>query len=313
MRSCGGAVQGIKEVPLLLPPPLPDHNNDEDEDEDDNDDDEGPQTYTNENTSERKYHNRADDGFVFFDCGSYVSLPKDISSSSSSGVIPNNIMCSLSLPTTNALESKRQQKIRTIITTGPPSFQTLVRGSSGSSSIDLDTKTEEVYDDDGNDENDVNSYKMVIPLTCAPKLIRWEKGIVCRMSSPGQPWMLQRASWEKILRDDDIDGGGGNTSSSIQNEHELIRQEEADTGQSRTEGWITSFNADDNKDGEGIPKSYVGRDSTKMSVVVPEGTSIIVQIGSCCRITNEVKAILCFYGNKYELKGVSLQEGYIQE
>lgn len=296
MRSCGGAVQGIKEVPLLLPPAsLPDHSNEED-----NDDEGGPQKYTNDNTSERKYHNRADDGFVFFDCGSYVSLPNDISSSFSSfgGVIPNTIMCSLSFPTTDVLESKREQKIRTILTTGPPSFQTLVRGSSGSSSIDLDTKIKEVCDDDGNDEKK----NMVIPLTCAPKLIRWEKGILCRMSSPGQPWMLQRAKWEKFLRDDIDGGGGGNTSSSIQNEqHEPSQQEEADIGQSRTEGWITSFNADDN------------RDDTKMSVVVPEGTSIIVQIGSCCRITNDIKAILCFYGNKNELKGVSLQERHIQE
>lgn len=41
MRSCGGAVQGIKEVPLLLPPAsLPDHSNEED-----NDDEGGPQKY----------------------------------------------------------------------------------------------------------------------------------------------------------------------------------------------------------------------------------------------------------------------------
>ena len=47
MRSCGGAVQGIREIPL-----------------------------SNElrcsNGDYRTYHNRADDGFVYFDCGSYT-------------------------------------------------------------------------------------------------------------------------------------------------------------------------------------------------------------------------------------------------
>ena len=181
-------------------------------------------------------------------------------------------------------------------------------------------KKEEEGDDDSNDENGFNRCKRntAVPLTCAPKAIRWEKGILCLMPSPGQPWMLQRAKWEKFLRDD-VDGcgatDGGNTSSSNPNEHKPNRREEAGLDHSRMEGWITSFNADEYRNGEGTSKlstSVVGKGGTNRGVVVPEGISIVLQIGSCCRITDEVKAILCFYGNNRELKGASLQEGQIQ-
>ena len=50
MRACGGAVQGIREMPLF-------HRQNEYKEED------------------RLYHNRADDGFIFMDNGSYTSGP----------------------------------------------------------------------------------------------------------------------------------------------------------------------------------------------------------------------------------------------
>eukprot|EP00592_Proboscia_alata_P025659 CAMPEP_0194441470 /NCGR_PEP_ID=MMETSP0176-20130528/121827_1 /TAXON_ID=216777 /ORGANISM="Proboscia alata, Strain PI-D3" /LENGTH=140 /DNA_ID=CAMNT_0039266879 /DNA_START=53 /DNA_END=472 /DNA_ORIENTATION=+ len=49
MRSCGGAVQGIRDLCIAT----------------DSD--------ANTNDNETVYHNRADDGFVYLDCGSYTS------------------------------------------------------------------------------------------------------------------------------------------------------------------------------------------------------------------------------------------------
>ena len=77
MRSCGGAVQGIRELPnkFMLG------------DFDDED-------------AERSYHNRADGGFVFFDDGSYSAA--DTKCSSGSAGVPNGnsgvAMSSLSFP-----------------------------------------------------------------------------------------------------------------------------------------------------------------------------------------------------------------------
>ena len=337
MRSCGGAVQGIKEVPLLLPPKF------SNDDGDDNGD-ERQKRSTNENTDEGPYHNRADDGFLFFDCGSYVSLPQDyfspapLSPSSlpiGDGVALKNIVCCLSFQTTIP-GGNEQRKVRTITTTRPPSFQTLVRSSSGgasSSSSDSDfnhsttdrsTANEEQEGDGvGNRENDsnLNGRDMALPLTSAPYSIRWEKGILCQMSSPAQPWMLQRASWEQYTRDD-IDGGvGDGASSSTKNEklRQPSKKGEAIASQSRMEGWATIFNVDRNDgDGEGksnlLLSSCVGKAGTNHErYAVPEGTCTILQMGSRCCITDEVKAILCFYGKDHELRGVSLQEGRINK
>jgi len=268
MRSCGGAVQGIKEVPLLLSQPLSD------------DDD-----LTDDNSSERLYHNRADDGFLFFDCGSYVSLPTKLSSPS------KNIACCLSIPTTTMVPGR--SLIRMILTTDPCSFQILVRGDGGETALNRG----DISSDGGVDENEEKK-EMDLPLTCAPQSILWEKGTICRMSSPGQTWMLQRAMWERYTRDDDDYGEGKDTSSSSvnqDNEEHMSQKGEAATRWSKIEGWITTFKAE--------------KDHVDESVVIPVGTSTILQMGSRCLITKETKAMFCFYDENNELKGVSLHEG----
>lgn len=96
--------------------------------------------------NKRLYHNRVDDGFVFFDCESYASLPKECLSPASppptgDNTAFKNIVCCLSCPT--------NRKVHMIMTLGPPCFQTLVRGNSnsvggsGGSNSDLDGGTTE--------------------------------------------------------------------------------------------------------------------------------------------------------------------------
>ena len=301
MRSCGGAVQGIREIPLLLPPSP-------------RDGDYGGHP--------PKYHNRADNGFLFFDCGSYVSLPIDSSVVSSSGTPFNSIMCNLSLP----ILQRPGQKIRIVLTTGPSSFQVLVRNGGGTSRFKKNTsERKKLGDSDGDNENDsiFSGRGIMQPLTCPPESVRWEKGIFCRMSSPEQPWILQRALWERYSREvvdsgdnnDIIYGNRDDVSSSSPDEQHPNKRDEAVVNPNMIESWITTFNADKNNSNNSDDRfkllAYVGKGgNNNQSNIVPKDTSTILQMGYRCLITNKVKAILCFYGKNNEVKGVSLQEGY---
>lgn len=310
MRSCGGAVQGIREVSLLLPQltPLPN----------DSDDKFSPK-FLNENTGKRMYHNRADDGFLFFDCGSYVSLPKDsppahlLSKSLVNRKASKNIICCLSFPK-RLLEQSKQQMVRTVITTNPPFFQNLVRSSSGGAlnnnrpAAKKGQEVDCVCDNEGNS----NLYKneIVLPLTSTPESIQWDKGILCRMPSPGQSWVLQRAIWEQYIYGDINDNDEGDALSTKNNKQQKKKNVEADLSQRRIEGWISTFNVDTNNS-EGNLCS--GEYDTNLEKSALEGIGTCLQMGSHCRTTGEVKAILCFYGENHELKGVSLQEGYTKK
>merc|ERR1719491_2589881 len=61
MRSCGGAVQGIREVAIPI------------------------ETADMGGKAETMYHNRADDGFVYFDCGSYTQGPVQLKADADDG------------------------------------------------------------------------------------------------------------------------------------------------------------------------------------------------------------------------------------
>ena len=77
------------------------------------------------------------------------------------------------------------------------------------------------------------------------------------------------------------------------------------------EGWTTVFR-DDGGRSELLMSLCVGNASPDCErYAVPEGTCTILQMGYYCCITDEVKAILCFYGEDYKLKGVSIEEGCI--
>jgi len=301
MRSCGGAVQGIREIPLLLPPSPRDGD------------------YVGHPP---KYHNRADNGFLFFNCGSYVSLPIDSLAVSSSGVPFNSIMCNLSFPIMQCPE----QKIRVVLTTSPSSFQVLVRNDGSTSRFKKNTSAKKKKgegDDENENDSNFSGRGIMQPLTRPPDSVQWEKGIFCRMSFPEQPWILQRALWERYSREvvdsgdnnDILYGNRNDVSSSTPDEQHPNKRYQTVVNPNMLESWITTFNADDNNSDNSDDRfkllAYVGKDGNNyQNNIVPKDTSTILQMGSRCLITNKVKAILCFYGKNNELKGVSLQEGY---
>lgn len=157
MRSCGGAVQGIKEMAC----------------------------------QKAFYLNRADDGFIYFDCGSYSygpllvaedATPPSTSTSSTSTMSSSGDSKEEDEETTTYMASLSISKVRIVVT------------------VNGDMK--------GNNHHHAVLYpKASIPgesdsppqtLSIISTKPKYEVGrqLQCRMSSPSQPWMLQRAQWE---------------------------------------------------------------------------------------------------------------------
>lgn len=131
MRSCGGAVQGIREMAL---------------------------------SSEGVYLNRADDGFLFLDKGSYSWGPTQLTDSNQSFVT------SFSIQQPNLRVLSPGSKAQPIILRRPTA-----QGISG--------QLEEGFPGLGE--------------------ISWTKHERCRMPSTDLPWMVQRLLWETLLVDQD--------------------------------------------------------------------------------------------------------------
>lgn len=148
MRSCGGAVQGVRDVPLM-----------------------GKE----DSVEEGPYLNRADDGFTFFDCGSYTQGPVRMEESNAM-----TFLASLSVPSKPAsrivleTEIENQAVIACRVHTR---LQRAAFGEDGSSSIEA-------------------SNLVVEQLKAPPHDIAFNQQFQCRMPSESQPWMMQRVQWE---------------------------------------------------------------------------------------------------------------------
>eukprot|EP00293_Proteomonas_sulcata_P000383 CAMPEP_0184327764 /NCGR_PEP_ID=MMETSP1049-20130417/143263_1 /TAXON_ID=77928 /ORGANISM="Proteomonas sulcata, Strain CCMP704" /LENGTH=224 /DNA_ID=CAMNT_0026650035 /DNA_START=466 /DNA_END=1140 /DNA_ORIENTATION=- len=129
MRACGGAVQGIEEGGV--------------------------------------YHNRNNDGFIAFDCGSYSAGPSSQADKS------RDFMTSLCF-------SSGQRQLLTI-----PEFP-----FDGLISADLHGQV--LTREPGSSVPDQ-------PLIQQTPQLKLESELGCRMPSPNQPWMAQRLKWEKQL------------------------------------------------------------------------------------------------------------------
>ena len=146
MRSCGGAVQGVKEVAI------------------------------DEATETEFYLNRANDGFLYFPCGSYTAGPVQLVTNKD-----NTFLCSLQVG-----ESSRVL-IEFNVKEGHQTFGTRVFYLS----------------------------KQQQALQEVPQLVLFEKPpsqfavndwtfeLRCHMASATQPWNLQRAKWEVKSHNDD--------------------------------------------------------------------------------------------------------------
>ena len=152
MRSCGGAVQGIRE-PIIR-------------------DFSGDTTTDCEQEQEGVYHNRADDEFVYFDCGSY--------SSGNSGMTSLMIASGGdNVSKVRALISLKDGGKDTDIADVEVSLMLLGRSSTQKDDAILPAVSH------SSSENTDNNNDFIIHST-----------VRCRMPSPTQNWMIQRVKWE---------------------------------------------------------------------------------------------------------------------
>lgn len=256
MRSCGGAIQGMKEIEYPNSP------------------------------FDRMYNNRADDGFLFFDDGSYNNGPTSIrnvkvgddgSSDSVTNDIDFSVVSSLSF---NGLSPKSRIIISTTL---PKMALSLTKGVSTTHSND--------------DENDENDDKLILLDEC-PIHIKWNEEILCRMSSSSQPWMLQRAKWEKYK--------SKNEETNNKNEDSLeISESESSKLKNAMKCWVESCHLKLN-DGSGRERMFVGSEALN-SFSRTNDIAHIIQVGAM--VQNDVKAFLRCYNEEGKLRGVIYQNG----
>ena len=135
MRSCGGAIQGIRDNGFYL--------------------------------------NRADDGFCYFDCGTYSYGPVVVATASPS----NRLLASVTLPNMRFWLSSNEG-IVTVEGTMLPEVKT-----EADARVLLEDK--------------------VLPIVSSRPEFCVERQLQCRMASPSQPWMMQRVLWESRHDSDD--------------------------------------------------------------------------------------------------------------
>ncbi len=248
MRSCGGAVQGIREVPQIV-------------------DSSSSAAATQDH--HRLYHNRADDGFIYFDCGSYSQGPVNS---------PDPVGTQVGCLTFSTMPKSR------ILFDSSGTWQTLVRGPKSQMMLsDENACLQPTHGDDDAESVGLDAS------------VAWGKDIVCRMPN-NQPWMLQRVKWQQSIV---------NESNIISDKLKIEPDELKVTGwikkwNNDSDDNIVNMNDDDLRNQLG---------SSTLDDFLLENTSEIVQFGAACKTSGEIKCILRCYDEGGMLKGIILQQG----
>lgn len=247
MRSCGGAVQDIREQTNM----------------------------SNSNIGESMYLNRADDGFVYFDCGTYTKCPTQLQ------MIQDDIPASLSeedsiiLPIVASISFSTEPKSRLIFDIATDSCIALIK-SSGLATYETQSTT------------DVGNKKSNLPD------ITWGKETICRMEHGNQPWVLQRAKWE--------------ASSSIY-DHLLQNKCKMNADEITLNGWIHSW---DMTNHGSESDSFQSNNPNHATFLLPNKTSRIIDMGGVCVNSGEVKSLFIYYDDKGFLQAIVLKEGLMK-
>ena len=164
------------------------------------------------------YLNRANDGFVCFDCGTFSHGPVDLNSGSAGALLGNDDQPSTFLTSVSISSKERVQLIGTVVLDGDDSedgkaFTTLsARRFRKASFQDAETGTDEDLSiettdgnnnsNDGADDAERKNGNGNDTLDGVAILTKLESRTLtrCRMPSSNQPWMMQRVKWEKQQR-----------------------------------------------------------------------------------------------------------------
>ena len=263
MRSCGGAVQGIREIVL------PNVANNADIDTNQVGDQQG------------RYHNRADDGFVYFDSGSYSAGPVQIADGDAV-----EFMASLSFGST--VPKRRlivSASCRAAFAADGSNIQLKPNDATNFGALVALSRVPFRQSDDV-DMIELPSVQDLNAFTEPACEISWHKEISCKMASPSQPWMLQRAKWESVANENFNEGEHGASSG----EEKPVRSDLI--------GWVRLMGGDE-----------VDCLSSNSVMAANEGST--VQFGAFCTSTKEAWAVVRTYDGRGKLHGVILQEGII--
>ena len=307
MRSCGGAVQGIREPANTASLS--------------NGGEEGNETNTthgiSSNSSSRSsssssssstYLNRANDGFVFFDDGCYTMGPLSIGNNKDDQDDAAAFLSCLVLP--EADPDGRKQRLVVSFGGGSGSSNTPELARAASEPILLShtatMRTKRRFGDDHTNQHDQSSSEISPSgnadeanddpasddeetTTTTTVTIEEIKHIVrCRMPSEGQPWMLQRAKWETILPSLGAIGDADDTidASADQQAQEDTNSVPAEDLLDEPFRWVVSEPAQD----------FYERLGITTSVASHEGT--IVQCGFACPKSKTLRVLARQYQYK---------------
>mmetsp|Transcript_10732 Transcript_10732/g.31293 ORF Transcript_10732/g.31293 Transcript_10732/m.31293 type:complete len:459 (+) Transcript_10732:2-1378(+) len=266
MRSCGGAVQGIREPAIQI------------------DFVDGDSVYLN----------RANDGFFFFNDGSYSMGPIMISEDDSDD--PNGFLSCLMLPALLNDEWPPHPKRRMVVASFANHDTIVPRNYECSFSQiqpyraairmkakfgdDASSATAEVLDGEKVSRTEEDSHRI-------PMVDNVTTVIRCRMPSESQPWMLQRAKWENLspafssedtdaaLKDDDDVNG---------------KEESADEVAASLRHWVVS-----ESEAEFYHRIGIETESTAESA---DETTAIIHCGVACLATNSLRLVARKYASK---------------
>lgn len=148
MRSCGGAVQGIREVPF--------------------------------NKEIGEYHNRANDGFIYFNDGTYTSGCTNLMTKMLQSTF------SLSLP-----KCEKSSRVRCV---GSCEWRVLL----GTEECDHDSNTLQfTCMEYTKQENDISGE--TVDSICKDIEVTWTSETLCRMNTLNDSWILARSKWQKCV------------------------------------------------------------------------------------------------------------------
>ena len=176
MRSCGGAIQGIRELPLSLIFPKVDY-------------------------EARTYHNRADSGFVYAYEGTYTAGPENWNWDCVPSDDESLMMASLSFP-------DRRRMWLTVKVSNASEMVAKCIEKGDNNNIIMNSKALELSrpvsaSSLGNIDNRAEDNAIEFS-SSQPPAIDWNVIQRVRMPNPNQPWSLPRAKWEKISATDKI-------------------------------------------------------------------------------------------------------------
>jgi hypothetical protein len=222
MRSCGGAVQGIREIPL------------------------------SSEENEGIYLNRANDGFLFLDDGIYSCGPIEWKET-------DLFMSNFALSETSRLlvTAELTSPSECTAVAPPPSSGMFLRKTFGGS------------------EDPVPEMEEMDPTSMS---VEFSKTIRCLMPSAGQPWMLQRAKWEKDMQET------------------IIPLDSADPSETLKYWTISQSTLEFSEWSGTIPSLIEGH---------------VVHAGVLCESSRVVKSIARTYDESNSLKSVSFLEGCV--